>query len=397
MFSMSNGNVYLIDVSAFRERGIYPFIFDPGAHTVVVARDSIWEMALTSEKCQNYARAVNWLEDKVGPLEERVDLFADEYDYRAVAYNDITIVIFAGSFRYTARFLSECDVEPILICGQNNDGDPLLSSSAMFGLRVETLSPPAPWDGYIMLKLNKLDHEFGADDVLWIDSYSDNMVRSYFGAESKNFRLILDPGDNPRVAPVVQSGDFHYVDLFDGTTLDQAYFDHAVSDELLDYDDCMSSMSIGCHSHEAYLRYREMIKEADKSWRQRVLPGDFYDDGVQFLGTHDAKELLSACGFVGNDETGYEYSEETEDTSYSKFDDVELYSAIVFENAEQYGYNTLESLYMAGTTFADRVIFLYHTPRDDYFLPIQQMNRDYAAMTSHFVIDDRVLAKSENV
>ena len=395
MCSSLMGRVYLVDVSAFRERGIYPFIFDPGEHTVVVARDSLREMALGSENCRNYARAINWLKNKVGPLEERTDLFADEYDYRAITINDITLVIFAGTFRHTARFLHECDVGVTLICGHDAKGGARLLSSAMFGLPVETLGAPAPWDGYIKLKVEKLDHALGVDDVLMIDHFGDNLVRSLFGAESTNFRLILDTEDNPEIATAVEDSNLGYVDLLPGGVLAQAYFYHAESETLCDYDDCMQSMSIGCHDHEAYLRYREIIKEADKSWQERLSMNDYYDGGVQFLNAHDAKELMNACGIVGNEAAGYKYSEKAEDDACTKFDNIECYSAIVFENAEQFGYDTLVNLFIAGTTFADRVIFLYHTPRDNYFLPIQQLNRDYAAMNTHFVIDDRVLAQSD--
>lgn len=395
MYSSLVGRVYMVDASAFREHGVYPFIFDPGEHTVIVASDSLWEMALASEECDNYARAINWLEDKIGPLDERTDLFTDEYTFKSVTVDDISLVIYNGGFRRAAHYFYDCGVGPTLICGHNPDGSVCLSSRAMFDLTIITLVAPAPWDGYVRVEIEDTDGELSEDDIHFYDHFADNIVRSSCGAESTNFRLILNPDDDAAIEPIVRENGLHYVDLVSKPTLDQAYFDHAITEELRDYDNIMQGMSIGCHSHDAYLRYREMIKWADKSWQQRLPTGKHYDGGVQFVDKSRATSLLAACDMIGSEETGYEYSEEVQDDYVGEFDDIELYSAIVIENAEQYGYETLENLFMAGTTYAERVLFLYHTPRDNYFLPIQQLNRDYAAMTCFFVIDDRVLAQSQ--
>lgn len=402
MYSTLN-NVYVIDISAIREFGIYPFIFDPQEHTVIVPEQTICELREHACEYHNYDQALKWLDERVGKVEDMRQLFSDEEHYRAITYDDISIVIYAGTLRRTVRFLRSCGVAAAVVCAKDASGGPYLSRQAFRGSPLVALSSPLPWDGYVPMSL-EIDDGLELDDEDIIDAaYQAKLAaRNAFGVDPSNFRLVLDPTEDPRIRPLLRRQRLDSVDLVPNFALSQGFFDRVVADELRDEYQMMMGMSIGCHTHEVYERYREMIIEADGGWLADGDPGH-YIGGVHFLDQNQALEMIRDCGMTGSEAEGYSYTVESlmssnivgdddDDDDYDDYDD-EVYTAVVIENAESYGYNTLDALMTAGLEYADRVIFLYHTPVDDYFLPIQQFNRDYASSEFFYVIDDRALAR----
>lgn len=262
------------------------------------------------------------------------------------------------------------------------------------------LNQPMPWDGYVPMSLEADEGlELDDDDIIDAAYQAKLAARNAFGVDPSNFRLVLDPVEDSQIEVLVRRQRLDSIDLVPNFALSQGFFDQVVADELRDEYQMMMGMSIGCHTHEIYERYREMIVEADDGWLASSDPGH-YIGGVHFLNKDQAFEMIRDSGMTGNEEDGYSYTVESlmcfniadDDDVDDDFDD-EVYTAVVIENAENYGYNTLDALMTAGLQYADRVIFLYHTPVDDYFLPIQQLNRDYASSEFFYVIDDRALAR----
>lgn len=380
------GNLYLIDLSAFRDFGLYPFLFDIGEHTVIVARQTLREMRQREREVQNYARVLNYLDSNWGIDTSLPYLLSTEAARKTFTLDDITIELFDGSFRRAANSYAGMGLarELTIVCSTRRGGAPELSQVA-FASPVRPLHPPEPWDGYIIYEPDAKElADPGMADVFCIWAEAEVIARGDYGVIASNYRVVIDPARCPALKRLTDSADFDYFDYLRGGRVDEDYFCGVVCD--LMRDDMALDVSIGCHDEASYQRYRRVVFEEDRV-TFALAPTGLYDSAAVSVWPNQACSFLHHNGLVDDSSGEYNFDEKL----YDELDELPMCSTIVFENCEAYSYQVIEALDEASYNTAAKAVFLYHTPVDDTVLPIQSFNRDRAIGVDFSVIDDRAL------